>query len=489
MKLNAVNLKDGYKVDHRSQYPKGSQKVYTNATFRGARDPRYTRVVNFGLQGALKELQQMWQESFFSRPKEEVVRKYKRRIDNYLGPGAITYDHIAALHDLGFLPIHIKALPEGTLVPIGVPPWTITNSEGFDDFFWLPNFLETILSSLTWKQTTNATIAFEYRKVLTAAARETDPELVAGFVQWQGHDFSFRGMDGPESAIRSGAAHLLSFTGTDTIPAIDYLEDYYNANSDKELIGGSVPATEHSVMCMGGQETEVQTFLRLLNDVYPLSAVLSVVSDTWDYWDTITNKASELKSVIMARPGKLVFRPDSGDPVKIICGDPDAPVGSPQHKGSIQTLWEIFGGSLTSTGYKRLDPHVGLIYGDSITLERAEQIIAGLKAKGFASTNVVLGIGSYTYQFNTRDTFGMALKATYGVIDGKPVDMYKNPKTDSGVKKSAKGLLRVNEDLTLSQQVTPAEEKGGLLETVFLNGKLLRDENLATIRSRLLSNL
>jgi nicotinamide phosphoribosyltransferase len=489
MKLIAVNLKDGYKVDHRSQYPKGSQKVYTNATFRSSRDPRYKATVNFGLQGALKELQQTWQESFFSQPKDKVLARYKRRIDNYLGPGAISYDHIARLHDLGFLPVLVKALPEGTLVPIGVPPWTITNSDGFEDFFWLPNFLETILSSLTWKQSTNATIAFEYRKVLQAAAVETDPELVAGFVQWQGHDFSFRGMDGPESATRSGAAHLLSFTGTDTIPSIDYLEDYYNADCEKELIGGSVPATEHSVMCMGGQETEVQTFLRLLKDVYPTSAVLSVVSDTWDYWDTLTVKAAELKPVIMARPGKLVFRPDSGDPVKIICGDPEAPVGSPQYKGSIEVLWDTFGGSLTSRGYKRLDPHVGLIYGDSITLERAEQIMAGLKAKGFASTNVVLGIGSYTYQYNTRDTFGMALKATYGVINGVPVDMYKNPKTDNGVKKSAKGLLRVNEDFTLSQQVTPAEEKKGLLQPVYLNGKFLRDESLSEIRARLLANL
>ena len=487
MKLNAVNLKDGYKVDHRSQYPKGSQKVYTNSTFRDARDKRYKGVVTFGIQGAIKELQEVWRDSFFSKPKEEVMRKYKRRIDNYLGAGAITYDHIAALHDLGYLPIEVKALPEGTIAPIGIPTFTITNT--LPEFFWIPNFLETVISSLTWKQSTNATIAFEYRKLLQAAAKETDPELVEGFVQWQGHDFSERGMDGPESGARSGAAHLLSFTGTDVIHSIDYLEDYYFADCEKEIIGGSVPATEHSVMCMGGQETEVQTFLRLLNDVYPLAAVLSVVSDTWDYWDTITVKATQLKPVIMSRPGKLVFRPDSGDPVKIICGDPEAPVGSPQYKGSIETLWDIFGGSLTSTGYKRLDPHVGLIYGDSITLDRAEQIMAGLKAKGFASTNVVLGIGSYTYQYNTRDTFGMAMKATYGVINGVPVDMYKNPKTDSGVKKSAKGLLRVNEDLTLSQQVSEAEEKQGLLRTIFKDGKTYNVQTLQEIRSRLLSNL
>lgn len=487
MKLNAVNLKDGYKVDHRSQYPEGSEKVFTNSTFRHARNPRYTHMVNFGLQGAMKELNQTWQESFFSKPREEVLKKYKRRIDNYLGPGAVSYEHIGALHDLGYLPIHVKGLPEGILVPVGVPTFTITNT--LPEFFWLPNFLETVLSSLTWKQSTNATIAFEYRKVLQAAALETDPELVAGFVQWQGHDFSFRGMDGPESATRSGAAHLLSFTGTDTIPSIDYLEDYYNADCEKELIGGSVPATEHSVMCMGGQETEIETFMRLLTKVYPLAAVLSVVSDTWDYWDTLTVKAVQMKDTIMARPGKLVFRPDSGDPVKIICGDPEAPVGSPQYKGSIQVLWEIFGGTLTSKGYKRLDPHVGLIYGDSITLERAEEIVAGLKAKGFASTNVVLGIGSFTYQYNTRDTYGMAMKATYGVINGVPVDMFKNPKTDNGVKKSAKGLLRVNPDLTLSQQVTPEQEKEGLLETVFLDGKQVREDTLSNIRARLLANL
>src|ERR1051325_10954060 len=311
MKLNALTLKDGYKVDHRSQYPEGSEKVYTNSTFRSSRDPRYKVIVNFGLQGALKELQEVWQDSFFSKPKEEVVAKYKRRINNYLGPDAITFDHVAALHDLGYLPLLVKGLPEGMLVPVGVPTFTITNT--LPEFFWLPNFLETVLSAYTWKQSTNATIAFEYRKALTAAAQETDPELVAGFVQWQGHDFSFRGMDGPESAARSGAAHLLSFTGTDTLPAIDYLEDYYNANCEKELIGGSVSATEHSVMCMGGQETEIETFTRLLTKVYPNAPILSVVSDTWDYWDTITNKATALKDIIMARPGKLVFRPDSGD--------------------------------------------------------------------------------------------------------------------------------------------------------------------------------
>jgi nicotinamide phosphoribosyltransferase len=484
MIIPPTNRKDGYKTDHRRQYVDGTEQVYSNGTARASRDPRYKSTVVFSLQGFVQELKQNWDDNFFNQPKEKVVKAYQRRLDNYLGKGAVPTDHIEALWDLGYLPLRIKALPEGTLCPIGVPMYTITNTH--PEFFWLTNDLETTMSCNTWGGITSATIAFEYRKILTAACKETNPEALP-FVPWQAHDFSYRGMNGDEAAARSGAGHLLSFTGTDTIPAIDYLEQYYGADSDKELIGGSVPATEHSVMCLGGQETEVETFRRLLG-LYK-TGILSVVSDTWDYWDTLTVKATALKAEIMGRDGKLVFRPDSGDPVKIICGDADAPVGSPQYKGSIQVLFEQFGGTTTSTGFKQLDTHVGLIYGDSITLERAEQIIAGLKAKGFASTNVVLGVGSYTYQYNTRDTFGMAIKATYGRVNGAPVDMYKDPKTDSGIKKSAKGLLRVNNDLTLSQQVTLSEERQGALKTIFLDGEVQNLQTLAQIRERLLSNL
>ncbi len=485
MNIPPIDLKDGYKTDHRRQYPDGAELVYSNLTARSARNDRYKKVVAFGFQPFVaKYLIEDFNENFFQQPKAKVITAYKRRLDYYLGPDAVPVEHIAELHDLGYLPIELKAIQEGTLVPIGIPLFTMVNTD--KRFFWLTNFLETLISCETWGPITNATVAFEYRKVLEAAAKKTNPEML-GFVPWQGHDFSFRGMDGVDAATRSGAAHLLSFTGSDTIPAIDYLENYYGANAEKELIAGSVAATEHSVMCMGGQESELQTFRRLMK-TYP-TGILSVVSDTWDYWDTLCTKASILKSEIMARDGKLVFRPDSGDPVKIICGDPEAAVGSPEWKGSIQVLWDLFGGTETSTGYRQLDSHVGLIYGDSITLERAEEIVNLLAAKGFASTNVVLGIGSFTYQFRTRDTFGMAIKATYGRINGAPIDMFKNPKTDSGIKKSAKGLLRVNADLTLSQQVTEAEEKQSLLQTIFKDGKAYNVQTLAEIRTRLLSNL
>ena len=160
----------------------------------------------------------------------------------------------------------------------------------------------------------------------------------------------------------------------------------------------------------------------MITETYP-AGIVSIVSDTWDYWKVITEFIPTLKSEILARDGKVVIRPDSGDPVKIICGDPDAKPGSPEFKGSVECLWETFGGTETATGYKLLDGHIGLIYGDSITLERCEAICSQLEAKGFASTNVVFGIGSYTYQYVTRDTFGFAMKATYGEVNGKGLSL------------------------------------------------------------------
>jgi len=484
MKLKALSLKDFYKTDHIHQYLDGTESVYSNMTPRTSRLSGVTGVVNFGVQYLVSEfLVKVFNETFFNRPKEEVVKEYKRRMDTSLGPNAFSLSHIEALHDLGYLPIELKALPEGTVSPIKVPVMTIRNTR--PEFFWVTNFLETLISSVMWHPITSATIAFEYRKLLKKYEDLTSD--MAGFSQWQGHDFSFRGHTSPESAIVSGAAHLLSFTGTDTIPSIDFVEDYYGANAENELIGGSVTATEHSVMCLGGKETEFQTYERLLNQ-YP-KGILSVVSDTWDYWKVLTQTVPALKDKILARDGKLVIRPDSGDPVLVVCGDPSAPEGSPQRKGTVQLLWETFGGTTNTKGYRQLDSHIGTIYGDSITLERAETICSLLAAAGFASTNVVFGIGSYTYQYVTRDTFGFAVKATHGIINGKPIDIFKDPATDNGVKKSAKGLLRVNADLTLSQQVSEAEEKEGLLRTVFKDGVTYNTETLSEIRARLLSNL
>ncbi len=490
MKTIPILLKDGYKVGHIFQYPEGTTLVYSNLTPRKSRDAESEGIIFFGLQYFIKEyLQNQFNDEFFKQPKEKVLQHYKTRIDNYLGKDSITYDHIEQLHDVGYLPIEIKALPEGAYSPMKVPVLTIKNT--LPEFFWLTNMLETILSAILWKPSTSATTAFRYYQQFADFANETVGKDDS-FISWQGHDFSFRGMSGVEDAVISGAGHLLSFTGTDTIPAIDFLEKYYCADATKELIGGSVPATEHSVMCMGTETDEIGTFKRLINEIYP-SGIVSIVSDTWDFWQVITVFLPTLKNDILKRNGKVVIRPDSGDPIKIICGDPEANIGTPEYKGAIECMWEIFGGTITEKGYKLLDSHIGLIYGDSITPGRQKAILEILKAKGFASYNVVLGIGSYTYEYVTRDTFGFAVKATYGEVNGVGRAIFKSPKTDDGTKKSAKGLLAVHKDAAgtfiLRDDCSWEEEAKGELKTVFKDGKLIIDHTLGEIRERIKSQL
>ena len=348
--INPLLLTDGYKVDHRRQYPADTTLVYSNWTPRKSRIDGIEEVVFFGLQYFIKKyIIEEFDTNFFSKPKDSVLKAYSRRINNYLGDNSVGIDHIGALHDLGYIPMVFKALPEGVSVPIRVPMFTMYNT--LPEFFWLTNYFETILSTTVWLPCNSATIAYQYRKILDAYASETSS--IPEFVDWQGHDFSMRGMAGLEAALISGSGHLLSFTGSDTIPAIDFLEQYYNADSDKELIGGSVAATEHSVMSMGTNSGEEETFKRLITDVYP-SGIVSVVSDTWDLWKVLTEYIPNLKEEVLSRDGKLVIRPDSGDPVKIICGDPESDHPHAR-KGVVQLLWDTFGGMINEKGYKELD--------------------------------------------------------------------------------------------------------------------------------------
>ena len=436
-------------------------------------------MVAFGLQYFLKKY--MTYEAhytFFDQPLKIVIAEYQRFLDSYLGPNEIGTDHIAELHKLGYMPLEFRARPEGSLINMRTPYFTVENTH--PDFFWLTNYFETLMASVLWLPCTSATIAYRYRKLLEKAA--IDQGGPVEFVPWQGHDFSMRGMENPEAAALSGAAHLLSFTGTDTIPAIALLENYYFGGG---LIGGSVAATEHSVMCAGGMESELETYSRLL-ELYP-GGILSVVSDTWDLWKVITEILPVLYDKIMARNGKLVIRPDSGDPVKIICGDHTAGINQPAYKGVVELLWDIFGGTETANGYKILDSHIGVIYGDSITETRCKEIIDGLAAKGFSSANMVFGIGSFTYQYNTRDTLGTAMKATVAIIDGVEHQLYKDPITDNGMKKSATGRLVVNADGTLTDSLYKDEWEGtkSLLELVWRDGDFVKTYTLDEIRSRL----
>lgn len=488
--IDPITTCDFYKVGHKAMYPKGTEVIYSNFTPRSnklapsAGDNKPTKVLFYGLQGFIKSfLIEQFNKNFFNRTKEEVIAKYNRRMNTSLGQGSVDASHIEALHDLGYLPIEIKALPEGSLVDIKVPVLTVKNT--LPDFFWLTNYLETVFSNELWKQITTATTAFEYRKILTRFAKDTGAPL--DFVLWQGHDFSYRGLSGIADAS-SASGHLASFLGTDTIPAIDYLEAYYGGLNT--FVGGSVPATEHSVMCAGGKETEEETFRRLITEVHP-SGVVSIVSDTWDFWHTLTVTSANLKQEILNRTpneiglAKVVFRPDSGDPADILCGTEYSLGNTPEEKGAVECLWDIFGGTINAQGYKMLNERVGLIYGDSITLEHAQDILRRLKEKGFASSNVVFGVGSYTYQYVTRDSYGFAMKATYAEINGQATELFKDPVTDSGTKKSAKGLLRVEREgnnFVLYDQQTKEQEAQGCLQTVFKDGVLVKETTLEEIR-------
>lgn len=524
MNILPILNSDSYKQFHYLMYPAGLILLYSNMTPRKSRIPGVDKAVFFGLQYYLKEYAiKQWNELFFQVPLENVVKEYKR-FHKYFSGVDIDTKHIEYLHSLQHLPISIKALEEGTEVPMRVPFYTIVNTD--KKCAWLVNFLETQMSTVIWDLVTNATISRQYRKLFDQWALKTTGTTTG--VQWQGHDFAQRGRSSVESTMNQ-AGHLLSFTGTDTIPAVLMLEKYYNANMENELIGGSVPATEHSVMTSYGKEEEIDAFKRLL-DLFP-TGILSVVSDSFDLWQVLTKFMPELKERILARDGKLVLRPDSGDPVDIICGLNTNPKTSStvvlyedcgksyqehysesQHKGVIELLWDVFGGTVNDLGYKVLDPHVGAIYGDAITIDRAKEIFERLEAKGFASTNIVLGIGSYTFNMQTRDTLGIAVKSTYCEVKSEKMDahgaiekrnIFKDPITDDGTKKSAKGLMRVfsvdeteidregnftvvgSNIVMYDEVVGDVNENIGLLKEVFRNGVLLRDFTLSEIRNKL----
>lgn len=580
---------DGYKLGHGPMYRKGTTQVGSNLTPRTDKIHRRGctafydgKLVWVGGQAAVQELHEAWQASFFSQSKEKVVQKYEEFLTDYLGRDLPTSAQMAALHDLGYLPLEFRSLPEGSLVPMGIPVLTITNT--LDDFFWLVNYHETPLSTSTWKTATNATIAREYRKICEHYTKLTGC-YDAFTVSVMCHDFSMRGMSGIEDAARSGVGHLTQFIGTDTLPAIRHAKRYYDATG---LIGISVPATEHAVtsnniisieqellagtyelnteqalivakMTKAGEDirliAEVMFVYDLITRIVP-NGIVSNVSDTYDFWAMVSRGYKYLKDVIMRReglgpqPGKVVVRPDSGDPVKVICGmspvcgedgkaidfesedaaydwletedrirqmkdkdcikiggvfygfsatvyddytegcgiDTDVTFDYEVVAGAIRTLYKIFGGTITETGHKLLDSHIGLIYGDSITTKRAEEILRRLAEQGYAAANVVFGVGSFTYQCNTRDTFGFAVKATNSVINGEDVAIFKDPKTDSK-KKSAKGRLfvdRVDGEFVLYDNVTKGNEarEGNLLKVFYRDGKFLSRVTLDEIRQR-----
>lgn len=487
--MNPLFLIDFYKVGHVSQYPSDTTQVWSNWTPRSTRVEGQGFIVHFGLQYFIKKyLLEEFPYNFFNRVWSDVEREYVELIRATLGVEHPKTDHLKALHDLRYMPLDIYSLPEGAHVPLGVPAMVITNTR--PDMYWLPNYLETLLSNTLWMPSTSATTALRFRRIFEKYAKQYG-ETDLSFIDWQGHDFSYRGLAGTEAALLSGMGHLTSFSGTDTIPAIVAANRYYNSGL---TVGGSVPATEHSVMCAGGQAGEFETFKRLITETYP-SGIVSIVSDTWDLWKVLTDYVPRLKDTILARPGKIVIRPDSGDPVQIVCGDLGR-LGCPQREGALRLLAEAMG-----TDGKGHINNAGLIYGDGISPDRAERILdRTVNEIGLSPFNVVFGIGSYTYQYVTRDTYNFAMKATAVRRGNDVIPIFKDPVTDNSNKKSHYGIPAVYEDefstmvdgingvegpqYFVEENARVAELDNCAFQKVFSNGKLLVEQTFDEIRKR-----
>ena len=484
-KTNPMLLIDFYKAVHAEMLPKGITKSVSYFTPRMSRVSRWDKVIMFGLQGFIKTyLIDYFEGEFFNKPFDVVIAEYKRIMDATLGENAYKIDKIEALHKLGYLPIKIVALPEGARVPMHCPMFGITNTH--DDFAWLPQSLESLISAELWHPMLAATVGYTYREIVNKYYDLTCDESIPRARALGA--FDFRGEECLQSAEKAGAGWCLSFLNTATVPTIPYLEANYFCDCTKEPVAFGSPSTEHSVMCSnyaadGDEETLIK---RLLTEIYPNTS-FSCVLDRYDYWNVVENILPKLKEEILNHNGCLLVRGDSGDCVEVVTQ-------------TVFKLWDIFGGTLNSKGYKVLDPHVKAIYGDSITVQRCEAIYKILTQNGFACSNVALGVGSFSFQCIeedgvlkpfTRDTFSSCIKATYCEIDGKPFPIFKNPK-DGGFKKSQKGCCVVycddNGEYSYKDEKTwkeACEDYDNKLTTVFEDGNLVKEQKLNSIRTRL----
>lgn len=480
----AILLSDTYKQVHHNMFPRGLTKLVSYWTPRRSMLKEQDHMVFFGLQAFIKEyLITYFKRDFFKLSTDEVQELYTISMDIQLGEGNYDISPILKLHELGYLPIQIRALPEGTLVPMGVPCIEITNTH--PDFAWVVQWIECILQVELWKPCAHATIGHMYRELANFYYKKTCDDILRPEMACS--DFGMRGMSCMEEAERCSVAWLLSFDKTSTIPAIDYLDKYYFNDCSVSHIGIGAISTEHAVMASNyAVDGDEITFVkRLLTELYP-NASFSMVSDTYDYWNMIDNILPACKKEIMQHNGKLLVRPDSGDMVEISVK-------------TIEKLWNTFEGSVNSKGYKVLDPHIGIIYGDGCTLNNVKKVWEELEKKGFAANNIVFGVGAFCFSaivepdghmvVVTRDMFGIAMKATYGIVNGEPIMIYKDPKTDvSHLKKSHKGCCRIYYDDNEELQCEDGYDDvfgDGTLRTVFVNGKIYNKETFEDIRERL----
>ena len=459
---NICLLTDSYKVTHHYFYPEGTEKIYSYLESRVGAE--FNKTIFYGLQYILKK--------YLEGPvvSQEKIDEADRLIAAHIAEGIFNRDgwqYILDEHD-GCLPIEIKAVREGTPVDVGNVLMTVENTD--KKSYWLVNYLESLLLQV-WYPSTVATLSAEVRKLSNFYLEVTGS--VKDNLDFMLHDFGFRGATSTESSMLAGSAHLLSFSGTDTIPALTVPGNYYN---DSNVYGFSVQATEHSVMTSLGPEGELNQILNVINQAK--DGILSIVIDSYDYRNFLKQAAmsgSELNDAIMnfldVEGNKVVFRPDSGEPVSttIDC---------------LNILEGGFGSYLTDKGYKVFDSNIGLLWGDGLDYHKIRDILFAMKSNGWAAQNIIFGMGGGLHSSVNRDTQRNAFKCSAQLRDGEWHDIFKNPLDSS--KKSKTGRFKlISQDNSF--RTIPIDGEGeDCLQTVFKNGELLSEDTFGDIKARAL---
>ena len=465
---------DSYKYSHWKQYPAGTSKVYSYLESRGG---KFNNTLFYGLQYILKK---HFDGIVIT---EDDVIKAKEIIDKHVGPGIFNYDGwmIIAKEHGGKIPIKIKAVPEGTIVGTSNVLMTVENTD--DRLPWITNFCESLLLQ-TWFPISVATISREIKKVFVEYLKRTTSysiDEILNMLTFMLNDFGYRGCSSDESSAIGGSAHLVNFLGTDNVRSINLISSFYNTDS---MTGFSIPASEHSTITSWGEENEVNAFENML-DSYP-TGLVACVSDSFDiiracgeYW------GDKLRDKILQRNGRLVVRPDSGDPVQTL-------------KQVFNILWEKFPGEINEKGFKVLHPNIRVIQGDGVNYESIKEILDMMVDEKFSVENIAFGMGGSLLQKVDRDTQKFAFKCSHIVINGKSIDVRKNPieinefgERVQSFKKSKAGYLKLmssdEQNEAFENMFTnehSSDEENDLLVTVFENGYLLKDWTFEEIRER-----
>ncbi len=457
--INRIIDTDSYKSSHWLQYPPNTTRAFFYLESRGS-DRDWNETVFFGLQYLLK--------NYFLAPfTQAMVEEAKEVITAHGLP--FNYDgwtNLIAKHH-GKLPLRIRAVAEGTVVPLHNVLMTVETTD--DEFAWVGSWFETQLLRV-WYAVTVSTQSWQIKRDVYRFLQETADDADAE-IAFKVHDFGARGVSSQETAAIGGAAHLVNFMGSDTMAALLLHRKFYNC----AMAGFSIPAAEHSTITSWGRDNEIEAYRNMLRNFAKPNSLVAIVSDSWNIYNAVEKIWGEqLKQEVIDSGATIVIRPDSGEPVEVV-------------SKVVQLLSEKFGFDVNSKGYKVLK-NVRIIQGDGVNQDSIKQILERLKSENFSASNIAFGIGGSLLQKVNRDTLKFAYKCSAIVTDGKLREVYKQPITDSG-KNSKRGRLDLilkdgkYETVKLKDSETISADNSQL-QTVFENGELMIDDNLEEIRKR-----